>query len=136
VIDTNYVVTKGDTIIFLMATQGGPQHTYALPLKKVSAWLGSWIYDEYTIPYEGEYNLNQRKFPLAYNIKEYATSYPNYLRRKDEWFVPRLGMVYRFIEEYGAGYPKRKVFRLYSSQLTPFPTMTILFPFQLPYKLF
>lgn len=114
--DTNYVVIQNDTVVFHSSSLFGVTHTYVIALFSGESWIGDWIYDQYSVPTIGSKIVNKVQFDSAAQIREYGYS-PNFLRRKDEWFVPRLGMVYRYRFEYDFSLPDIKVWTLVSSKL-------------------
>jgi len=117
VTDTSYVVTLKDTILFYAPDLISIDHVYLTPLRVGSTWTGGWTNDQYAVQTSGSVIVNTMRFDSAYEIKETAHSL-NFFRKKDEWFVPGLGMVERNWYEYNLSPPENKVWKLKSSNLT------------------
>ena len=111
-IDTNYVVTDNNVVKIYARDKFERKDTYVLPLVVNATWLGSWIYDKYQVIGRDSISVNKIHFIEAFNIKENAVSH-NFIRTKDEWFVPNLGMV----KKYRFEYYENKAWKLKSSKL-------------------
>ena len=115
-LDTNYVTTNSDTIVFIAKDKTTVIDTYVLPLAAGSKWFGSWIFDIYSIPQRSTVSVHGQSFEGSFNVKEIATS-PNFRRSKDEWFTPYVGMVKKYRFEYAFSLPDNKVWYLKSWNL-------------------
>lgn len=115
-IDTCYVVTFDSTVIVYNRDKYSVADNYKVPIKTNNIWLGSWIYDNYKVTNSDYVNLPDKRKLIGYRILERGTS-PNYLRLKDEWFVPYLGKVNFFRYEYHNGPANNKIWRLVACKL-------------------
>jgi hypothetical protein len=114
--DTSYVVATDTSVIVFNSDRYSTAMTYVLPLQSGRTWKGAWIFDDYVIGKSDSVALSNGQKRWGYNIKETGTS-PNYLRTRNEWFVPYYGTALLHRYEYNNGPADHKYWQLVACDL-------------------
>ncbi len=115
-IDTCYVVVLDSSRIVYNQDKYSVADNYIIPIKTNKAWQGAWIFDNFRVAGSDSVTLPDKRKLLGFHIVERGTS-PNYLRLKDEWFVPYLGRTNFYRYEYHNGPANNKSWKLVASKL-------------------
>lgn len=119
-VDTNYVSIKYDGIRIFpnKLITAYPIKRYVFPLKVGNSWVTQNILDTNKITEKGAVSVSAGTFPEAYRINRNTREPPGlFIIKEDEWFVPKVGMVYRNYSSFGTPGVEHKVWELVSYEI-------------------
>lgn len=118
--DTNYVTSKSDGIRIYSnkLTSASPYKRYVFPIELGKSWITYNVLDTNKVIEKSAKTVLAGTFTEAYRIERTTRIPPGlYVVKEEEWFVPYVGMVYRYYSSYGTPGVEGKTWELVSYKI-------------------
>lgn len=103
-IDTNYVVSNKDSVVFYDKTKTIITNSYHFPLKAGKSWGLPYKHDTIKVIRTQQLTVKAGLFAQVFYLKEQASA-ENYRFYKYQWVVPNIGMIKTYSKAQTFGHP-------------------------------